>query len=74
MYCFAYREVNMTLKHVVEKIAATRNSSVKELFREAYNRYYSGEIPEDELVKDCKAFHDHNIGMIVISCLSCSNQ
>ncbi len=48
----------MTLRHVVEKIAATRNSSVKELFREAYNRYYSGEIPEDELVRDCKAFHD----------------
>jgi hypothetical protein len=32
---------------------------VKDLFREAYNRYYNGEIPEDELVKDCKAFHDH---------------
>ena len=49
----------MTLRHVVEKIAETRNSSVKELFREAYNRYYFVEIPEDELVKDCKAFHDH---------------
>ncbi len=49
----------MTLRHVVEKIAETRNSSVKELFREDYNRYYAGEIPEDELVKDCKAFHDH---------------
>ena len=31
---------------------------MKELFREAYNRYYFVEIPEDELVKDCKAFHD----------------
>ena len=49
----------MTLRHVIEKIAETRKSSVKDLFREAYNRYYNGEIPEDELVKDCKAFHDH---------------
>lgn len=47
----------MTLRHVIEKIAETRKSSVKDLFREAYNRYYSGEIPEDELVRDCKAFH-----------------
>jgi hypothetical protein len=49
----------MMLRHVIEKIAETRKSSVKDLFREAYNRYYAGEIPEDELVKDCKAFHDH---------------
>ena len=49
----------MTLRHVIEKIAETKKSSVKDLFREAYNRYFNGEIPEDELVKDCKAFHDH---------------
>lgn len=49
----------MTVQKLVLEIAATRKSSVKDLFREAYNRYYNGEIPEDELVKDCKAFHDH---------------
>lgn len=48
----------MTIRHIIEKIAALRKISVKDFFKEAYLRYYSGEIPEDELVKDCKAFHD----------------
>lgn len=48
----------MAIRHIIEKISATRKISVKDFFKEAYQRYYSGEIPEDELVKDCKAFHD----------------
>lgn len=53
------KEMMMTIKHIIEKMAEIRKIPVRDFFEEAYRRYYAGEIPEDELVKDCKAFHDH---------------
>lgn len=46
----------MTLVHVIEKMARTRNLTIRAFFAEAYKRYYAADIPEDELVADCKAF------------------
>lgn len=51
----------MTVQKLVLEIAATRKSSVKDLFREAYSNYYAATIPEKELVEDCIAFNRHRM-------------